>query len=107
MTFPSDQILNRVTQGDETAFAQLCGHFNTPAFKFCTVLLKDQKDAEAVIQNVFEKIWAERQQLNTQHNFQSYLFGAIRNQVFEKLARCNEQNLKGQYLERMRDFRDE
>ena len=104
MTFPTDQILHRVTQGDETAFAQLCGHFNTPAFKFCTVLLKDQKDAETVIQNVFEQIWAERQQLNMQHNFQSYLFVTIRNQVFEKLARCNEQNLKREYLERMQSF---
>ena len=104
MTFPTDQILYRVTQGDETAFAQLCGYFNTPAFKFCTALLKDQKDAENVINSVFEQIWAERQQLNIQNNFQSYLFGTIKNQVFEQLVKCNEQNLKNQYLERMQSF---
>ncbi len=104
MTFPTEQILDRIKQGDEMAFAQLCGHFNTPAFKFCNVLLKDQKDAEPVIHDVFEQIWAERQLLSMQSNFQSYLFVTIRNQVFEKLVRCNEQNLKSQYMERMLSF---
>jgi RNA polymerase sigma-70 factor (family 1) len=108
MTFPNEQILYRVTQGDEAAFTQIYSHFRTPAVKFCTTLLKDEEEAENVTQDVFAKIWARRMQIKPDHSFQAYLFVSLRNQVFDQFKKLEKDNIsRQQYLDAMRSSGDE
>jgi len=103
MNFPNEQILYRVTQGDEAAFSQLYTHFRSPAVKFCTTLLKDEEEAENVTQDVFAKIWARRMQIKPDHSFQAYLFVSLRNQVFDQFKKLEKDNIsRQQYLDSMR-----
>ncbi len=106
MTFPNQQILHRVTQGDEAAFTQLRSYFHNPAFKFCSVILKDEKEAENIIQDVFAKIWDERFLLKTDDNFQSYLFMNLRNEIFGQMRKYADPMAKAQYLEKIHSFKD-
>ncbi|WP_025762635.1 RNA polymerase sigma factor [Dyadobacter tibetensis] len=100
MNFPNQNILIRVTQGDEAAFSQLYVHFRMPAVKFCTSLLKDVDEAENVTQEVFAKIWDRRSQIKPEHSFQSYLFVSLRNQIFDQFKKIEkDQRLRSQYLE--------
>ena len=102
MNFPNEQILSRVIDGDEAAFAQIYTHFRSPAVKFCTLLLKDQDEAENVTQDVFAKIWDRRVQINPDYSFQSYLFVSLRNQIFDQFKKLEkDQKLKQQYIDRM------
>jgi RNA polymerase sigma-70 factor (ECF subfamily) len=107
MTFPNQQILFQVTQGDEAAFTQLRSYFHVPAFKFCSVLLKDEKEAETVIEDVFSKIWDERLALCADDNFQSYLFTSLKNQIFGQMKKYSDPVARKQYLDRMQSFRTE
>jgi RNA polymerase sigma-70 factor (family 1) len=108
MNFPNEQILYRVTQGDEAAFTQLYTHFRSPAVKFCTTLLKDEEEAENVTQDVFAKIWARRMQIKPDHSFQAYLFVSLRNQVFDQFKKLEKDNIsRQQYLDSMRSFSDD
>jgi DNA-directed RNA polymerase specialized sigma24 family protein len=106
MTFPNQQILHRVTQGDEAAFTQLRSYFHTPAFKFCSVILKDEQEAELIIQDVFAKIWDERFQLKTDDNFQSYLFMNLKNQIFGQMKKYTDPTARTQYLEKIHSFKE-
>ncbi|GGH54252.1 RNA polymerase sigma factor [Dyadobacter endophyticus] len=105
MTFPNQQILDRVTQGDEAAFTQLRSYFHVPAFKFCSVLLKDETEAENVINCVFNKIWNERLALRSEGNFQSYLFSSLKDQIFGEMKKYNDPAARKQYLDRIQSFR--
>jgi DNA-directed RNA polymerase specialized sigma24 family protein len=106
MTFPNEHILDQVIQGDERAFTELCSHFHFPAFKFCNVLLKDEKEAESIIRDVFAKIWEERVQLKTKDNFQSYLFMNLRNQIFGQMKKYTDPASRKQYLDRIHSFNE-
>ena len=105
MTFPYQQILYQVTQGDEAAFSQLCSHFHVPAFKFCCVLLKDEAEAENIIQDVFTKIWNERVELKPDDSFQSYLFLNLKNQIFGQMKKYTDPVARVQYLDRIHSFK--
>lgn len=108
MNFPNEQILYRVTQGDEAAFSMLYTHFRSPALKFCTTLLKDEEEAENVTQDVFAKIWDRRIQIKPEHSFQAYLFVSLRNQIFDQFKKFEkDQHLRQQYVDRMTILHDE
>lgn len=104
MIFPTEQILNRVTNGDESAFDQLCRHFSIPAYQFCMNLLKDHDDAESAIKQTFDRIWQERQLLYTHADFNSYLFNVLKTVVFENLILYSQQTVMGQYMARMENL---
>ncbi|WP_353722517.1 RNA polymerase subunit sigma-24 [Dyadobacter sp. 676] len=97
--------MDRVTQGDEAAFTQLRSYFHMPAFKFCSVLLKDDTEAESIIDSVFDKIWNERLAFNTEGNFQSYLFSNLKDQIFGKMKKYSDPAARKQYLDRIQSFR--
>ena len=98
----NDHTLRQVVQGDPAAFAKLYNHYRNPAVKFCISLLKDEEEAENVVQEVFIKIWDRREQINPELNFNSYLFTCLRNMAFDQLKKMEKSYLmKQQYLERM------
>ncbi|MCF2445903.1 RNA polymerase subunit sigma-24 [Dyadobacter sp. CY345] len=102
MNFPNEQILFRVSQGDEVAFSQLRTHFQSPALKFCKTLLKDDQEAENITKDVFAKIWDSRVQIKPEVSFQTYLFVNLRNQIFEQFQKFEkDQILRQQYLDKV------
>lgn len=106
MKFSDKEILSRVMYGDETAFECLRTHFSPSAFTFCSVLLKDESEAKNIISSVFDEIWKERGRINTDQDFQSFLYYNLRNKVFERLKQYQNTSLKVAYLERMHAFKE-
>jgi RNA polymerase sigma-70 factor (ECF subfamily) len=95
-------------EGDESAFAELYNFYRRPALKFCYSLLKDEEEAESMVQEVFMKIWEKRGHIKPELNFTSYLFTCLRNLAFDQLKRIEKsQKLKKQYLENMEMAREE
>lgn len=104
MNFPNQQFIYRITQGDEAAFSQLCAHFQFPAFKFCTVILKDEKQAERITQDVFNKIWNERSDLKMEDDFRTFLFRNLKIQVLGQMKSYIDPNSQELYLEKIQSF---
>ncbi|TLV00117.1 RNA polymerase sigma factor [Dyadobacter luticola] len=104
MTYPYQQILYQVTQGDEAAFNQLYSHFHVTAFKFCSIILKDETEAENITKEVFAKIWNDRVQLNPEGSFQSYLFLNLKNEIFCQMKKYADPAARGQYLDKINSF---
>ena len=108
MAFFNEHTLRAVIQGDRVAFARLYNHYRNPALRFCISILKDEDEAENMLQEVFIKIWERRSQINPELNFNSYLFTCLRNMAFDYLKKMEKNEwLKQQYMERMELIRDE
>ncbi|GAB2763478.1 RNA polymerase sigma-70 factor [Rhabdobacter roseus] len=99
LTHPTQHTLHRITQGDQAAFAEIYNHYRKPALKFCTSLLKDEEEAQNMLQEVFIKIWDRRAFIKPELNFQSYLFICLRNMVFDHLKKLEKNQLLMQYYQ--------
>ncbi|GAA4444911.1 RNA polymerase sigma-70 factor [Ravibacter arvi] len=98
----NEVILQQVIKGDRAAFSVLFDHYKGPAMRFCHTIVKDEAEAENMLQDVFIKIWERRHQIKPELNFNSYLYTCLRNVSFDFLKKMEkEQVLKQRYFERM------
>lgn len=102
MAHPDENTLRKVTQGDEAAFAELYNYYKAPALRFSVSLLKDEEEAENMIQDVFVKIWIKREQIKPDHNFSSYLFTCLRNMAFDYFKKVEKsEQLRKHFMDGM------
>lgn len=74
-------LVGSLQQGDHRAFEKLFERYAQKLFVFSLSYLKNENDAEEVVQEVFLKIWAKRSALKTDTSFQSYLFTIAFNSI--------------------------
>jgi len=98
----NEVILQQVIEGDRAAFSVLFDHYKGPAMRFCYTIVKDEAEAENMLQDVFIKIWERRHQIKPELNFNSYLYTCLRNVSFDFLKKMEkEQVLRQKYFERI------
>ncbi len=68
-----------IRSGDITAFDKIYKRYSNRLYVFVFGILKSQKDAEDIIQEVFIKVWDKRDKINEYLSFQSYLFTIAHN----------------------------
>jgi RNA polymerase sigma-70 factor (ECF subfamily) len=80
MEFPDEQIAQLLTKRDEAAFEQVFKtHFkNLHAYAFA--MLKDEDDAEEMVQQVFFKLWERSEHLSLSGTIAAYLYRAVHNE---------------------------
>lgn len=60
--------------GSQVAFKQLFDSYSPKLFRFSYSYLKAEAEAEEIVQDVFLKLWENRDKLRNETSFQSYLF---------------------------------
>ncbi|TMN93982.1 RNA polymerase subunit sigma-70 [Pseudoalteromonas phenolica] len=75
----SDDLIRKVQQGDQVAFAQLYRKHEKPVFALCLRLLADQQHAEDVTQEVFVQLWHKIAQFQGQSKFSTWLHSVTSN----------------------------
>lgn len=87
------KILKELKGGDHTAFERIFERYSKQLYQFSLSYLKSEEAAEDIVQEVFIKIWKNRQEIKTNTSFQSYLFTIALNSVrkyFNQLSKQNE-----------------
>ncbi len=74
--------LEHVSKGDEMAFEELFNAYHQELGGYVLRLTKSLSLTEEIVQDVFFKIWTNREQLNQINNFRSYLFIVSRNHAY-------------------------
>ncbi len=65
--------------GDSTAFKRLFEFYQEGLFWYCLKLLRDDKLAEDVLQEVFLRLWRNRENIAVDKSVKSYLYTAAHN----------------------------
>ena len=77
-------MLDRFRQGDANAFASLYRTHWNQVFRFSRLYLKNDEDAEDVVQEVFIRLWQIHERIHPDGNFSGLLFIITRNLIFNR-----------------------
>jgi RNA polymerase sigma-70 factor (family 1) len=75
------ELVESLQKGDAEAFDKLFGKYANRLFAFGIKYLKSKEDTESLVQDVFLKVWENRQSLKKESSFQSYLFTIAYNKI--------------------------
>ena len=79
------QCPERIRCGNRSAFEVLFRAYSAPLCAFALRYVKAPEVAEEIVQDVFLKIWVNRESWRPR-NVKSYLYGAVRNKALDHLA---------------------
>lgn len=79
------RLLGAVANGDKGAFTRLFYLFHQELGEFVYRLTKSREISEEIVQEVFIKVWTQRENLLTIRSFRAYLFIMARNHTFNAL----------------------
>jgi RNA polymerase sigma-70 factor (ECF subfamily) len=84
-THITSEILKALKKGEHKAFDTVFIACFEKVKRFIAGLVRSQEDAEDLAQNVFIKLWTERQTLDTKHSFHSFLYTMARNAAYNHI----------------------
>lgn len=93
-------LVQMLQKGDVAAFDSLFEVYSPKLFGFALKYLKNETDSEELVQEVFVKVWGNRQKLKTGFSFKSYLFTIALNQIRKHF---NKKATSLRYLESLRN----
>ncbi|MGO4294346.1 RNA polymerase sigma-70 factor [Chitinophaga sp. RAB17] len=92
-------LLFRVSQGDEAAFAQLFNTYQNRLGAFVMQLTGSRPMAEEIVQEIFIRIWEKREKLSQVEHFHSYLYAVARNYSLSFLKKLGRELARKQAWE--------
>ncbi|HCR91431.1 MAG TPA: hypothetical protein DIW50_13425 [Prolixibacteraceae bacterium] len=82
-----NNLVALLQKGDEQAFKLLFEKYGTRLYQFSLKYLKEKESAEDLLNEVFLKIWENRQSLKTNSSFLSYLFTIAYNNIRQRFKK--------------------
>jgi RNA polymerase sigma-70 factor (ECF subfamily) len=81
------EYLEKIHLGDTNAFSVLFRKYYEPLYQFAGRLVKDTQIAENIVQDVFVKMWINRENWHIKTSVKSYLYTAVKNHSLNYLKR--------------------
>jgi len=78
MSIDSD-IIGRIRQGDKQEFEKLFRSSYVSLVRYAKTLLRDHDAAEEIVQELFFRLWQDRQNLRVESSLNGYLFRSVHN----------------------------
>ena len=75
-----------IAAGDQLAFEQLFREQYRPLCAFARQYLKDPEKGEDLVQDLFLRLWQDREKVSVTTSVKSYLFASVRNRCLNALA---------------------
>jgi RNA polymerase sigma-70 factor (family 1) len=85
-----------VKTGVKEAFRELFERYAPRIYQFSLSYLKNNQDAEELVQDVFLKIWEKRDSLDRTKNIKAFIFKVSVNSIYDFIRR---KNIEGAYQE--------
>ena len=81
----------KIRQGDSSAFSKIFQKYYPALYQFAGRFVKDAQSAENIVQDVFVKLWTNRENCLITSSLKSYLYAATRNTALNFLSREKKQ----------------
>jgi RNA polymerase sigma-70 factor (family 1) len=78
-------LLAIVATGDRQAFTKLYTTHLNGLYRYIFLFTKSKEEAEEILQDIFIKIWVNREKLSEIDSFKSYLFRFAKNKLLDKI----------------------
>ncbi|MDB5086383.1 MAG: polymerase sigma-70 factor [Mucilaginibacter sp.] len=73
-------VINLIKEGNERAFEKVFREYFKSLHAYAYIFIKDDEQAEEIVQNIFCRIWEKREQLKTDGSLKAYLYRSIHNE---------------------------
>jgi len=99
MTNDDNQLFLLVKQNDRSAFDSIFRKYYVQLCRFAYRFLFSQELAEEIVQDVFVRLWLQKNQINISNSLLAYLYTAVRNQSLNEIKknRIHNFHLKESY----------
>jgi len=87
------ELLYRIAKGDQAAFREVYAAYYRRLCQFASAIVKTREVAEEIVEDVFVRIWQQRERLPAVHNLRVYLYTATKNTALNYLARKAKENI--------------
>jgi RNA polymerase sigma-70 factor (ECF subfamily) len=83
----SSVLLSQIAAGDQAAFRQVYLAFYKRLYQFALAIVKTKEPAEEIVEDVFIRIWQQKDGLLTIRNLRVYLYTATKNTALNYLSK--------------------
>jgi RNA polymerase sigma-70 factor (family 1) len=90
--FDESELIRRIAEGDQRAFTIIFKHYQRFVFSFSKKITSSDESAGEVVQDIFLKIWLNRENLAEVNNFGAYLNRLVRNHSLNVVRRQLQEN---------------
>ena len=85
-------LVNQMKAGDRESFNKIFRRSYKPLLRFCFRFVADEDMAAEIVQDLFVKLWTNREKLNINSSFDSYMMSAVRNASYTYINREHAHN---------------
>ena len=86
-------FIAQISKGDGLAFGKIYDHYHPRIYLFVLKFVKSSQLAEDLTQEIFIKIWDDRNQLNEKGSFRAWLFVVARNHTLNFLKKASRESI--------------
>ena len=80
-----NEIIRRIRQGDKKEFESLFRSSYSSLVRYARTILKDHDESEEIVQNLFVRLWKDREKLTIESSLSGYLFRSVHNRCIHHL----------------------
>ncbi|MEQ9443203.1 MAG: RNA polymerase sigma-70 factor [Cyclobacteriaceae bacterium] len=92
-------LIKRLVQGDEHAFKQVYDVYYDKLYYYCLRFVKSEELVQELLQDIFVKLWTNREKIDPKLSFNAYLYQIARNHTFDFLKEAaRDQKIKEELL---------
>jgi RNA polymerase sigma-70 factor, ECF subfamily len=93
-----NEIIGRIRQGDLKQFETLFRSSYTSLVKYARTLIKDNDTAEEIVQDLFFRLWENKEKIEIESSLNGYLFRSVHNRCLhyiehQKVVERHEQEM--------------
>lgn len=81
------KIIAKLKRGKKKAFKKVFAIYYPRLEKYAGYFIANRQEAEDIVQDVFVQVWENREAINPDSNFDSYLFTLVRNRCLNVLKK--------------------
>ena len=75
------EIIGRIRQGDKQEFEKLFRSSYVSLVRYAKTMIRDHDAAEEIVQDLFFRLWKDRQEMKIESSLNGYLFKAVHNRA--------------------------
>ncbi len=79
------EIIRRIRQGDKGQFESLFRTSYVSLVRYAKTIIRDHDSAEEIVQDLFFRLWQDREKLQIESSLNGYLFRAVHNRCLHRI----------------------